>query len=128
MSDIHGFSIAFETVLADLDQQGPFDEVIVAGDSCEGGPAPAEVIDMLRERDFTVLQGNTEFDLVEAARSFPNNTDHYAINQIGPEGVEYLASLAFSRRITPPGGESPAHDLLAFHANPHDLWGVLYPD
>jgi predicted phosphodiesterase len=128
MSDIHGFSLAFETVLADLDQQGPFDEVIVAGDICEVGPAPAEVLDLLRERDFTVLQGNTDADLVEAARAFSDNSDHFAINQIGPEGVEYLASLAFSRRITPPGGESPTHDLLVFHANPYDLNEPLFPD
>ncbi|MEA2594744.1 MAG: hypothetical protein QOF01_1213, partial [Thermomicrobiales bacterium] len=42
MSDIHGFSLALETVLADIDLQGPFDEVVVAGDLCEVGPAPAE--------------------------------------------------------------------------------------
>ncbi len=41
MSDIHGFNLALETVLADLDAQGPFDEVIVAGDLCEVGPGPA---------------------------------------------------------------------------------------
>jgi hypothetical protein len=44
MSDIHGFNFALETVLADLDQQGPFDEVVVAGDLCEVGPAPADVL------------------------------------------------------------------------------------
>jgi predicted phosphodiesterase len=128
MSDIHGFSIAFETVLADLEQQGPFDEVIVAGDLCEVGPAPAEVLDMLRERDFTVLQGNTDADLVEDAQSRPHGAAQYAIEQIGPEGIDYLASLAFSRRITPPVGESPSHDLLSFHANPYDLTGQLHPD
>jgi Calcineurin-like phosphoesterase superfamily domain len=128
MSDIHGFSIAFETVLADLEQQGPFDEVIVAGDLCEVGPGPAEVLENLRERDFTVLQGNTDADLVEAATSFPKGSDQFAIKQIGQEGVDYLASLGFSRRITPPGGESPTHDLLAFHANPHNLNDPLHPD
>jgi hypothetical protein len=128
MSDIHGFSIAFETVLADLEQQDPFDEVIVAGDLCEVGPAPAEVLDMLGEHDFTVLQGNTDADLVEAAKFSPNHSDHFTIKQIGQEGVDYLESLAFSRRITPPGGESPTHDLLAFHANPYDLIGQLHPD
>jgi hypothetical protein len=83
---------------------------------------------MLREHDFTVLQGNTDADLVDVAKSFPNNSDHFAIRQIGPEGIEYLETLAHSRRITPPGGESPMHDLLAFHANPHNLTDQLHPD
>jgi predicted phosphodiesterase len=126
MSDIHGFSLAFETVLIDLESQGPFDEVIVAGDLCEVGPAPDEVLDMLRERDFTVLQGNTDADLVEEASV--NGLNYHTLKKIGREGVEYLEGLGFSRRITPPGGESPTHDLLVFHANPHDLTGQLHPD
>jgi predicted phosphodiesterase len=128
MTDIHGFSLALATVLEDLEALGPFDEVIVGGDLCEVGPAPAEVLDMLRERDFTVLQGNTDADLVEEAETQPGATDHFTLKQIGDDGIEYLALLPFSRRITPPGGVSPDHDLLAFHANPHDLYEQLHPD
>lgn len=128
MTDIHGFSLALATVLEDLDKQNPFDEVIVGGDLCEVGPAPAEVLDMLRERDFTVLQGNTDADLVEEAELPQSGSDNFTLKQIGDDGIEYLALLAFSRRITPPGGVSPDHDLLAFHANPHDLTEQLHPD
>jgi len=128
MTDIHGFSLAFQTVLDDLAEQGPFDEVIVGGDHCEVGPAPAEVLDMLREHDFTVLQGNTDADLVEEAELSPNGSANFTLQQFGEDGVAYLASLGFSRRITPPGGVSPDHDLLAFHANPHDLTTQLHPD
>src|SRR4051794_17972043 len=127
MTDIHGFSVAFQTVLDDLEKQGPFDEVIVGGDLCEVGPAPAEALDLLRVRDFTVLQGNTDADLVEEARQNPNS-DNYYVRQIGEDGIAYLASLAFDRRITPPGGVSPDDDLLAFHANPHDLYERLDPE
>jgi predicted phosphodiesterase len=128
MTDIHGFSLALQTVLHDLDAHGPFDEVIVGGDLCEVGPAPAEVLDMLRERDFTVLQGNTDADLVEEAESTANGSANFTLRQIGEDGAAYLALLDFLRRITPPGGNSPEHDLLAFHANPHDLMGQLHPD
>jgi predicted phosphodiesterase len=128
MTDIHGFSLALATVLEDLDKLNPFDEVIVGGDLCEVGPAPAEVLDMLRERDFTVLQGNTDADLVEEAELHQSDSDNFTLKQIGDDGIEYLALLPFSRRITPPGGVSPDHDLLAFHANPHDLYERLDPE
>lgn len=122
MSDIHGFDLALETVLADLDAQGPFDEVIVAGDLCEEGPAPDEVLALLQERSLTVLTGNTDRDLVAVAREGGGRgREHFPIARIGPEGVAYLAELPFSRRITPPGGTSPDDDLLVVHANPHNL-------
>lgn len=129
LSDIHGFSLAFQTVLDDLDAQGPFDDVVVAGDLCEVGPAPAEVIDMLRDRSFTVLIGNTDVDIVEAAQANSGRGSvKYAIDQIGPDGVEYLAELPFSRRIEPPGGSSPSDDLLVVHANPRDLYARITPE
>ena len=129
MSDIHGFNLALETVLADLDGQSPFDDVVVAGDLCEVGPAPAAVIDLVRARDFVVLQGNTDLDIVVAAREGGGSEEEaYAIEQIGEAGLEYLAGLPFSRRITPPGGRSPDDDLLVVHANPHNLTDKLDPN
>ena len=128
MSDIHGFSLALETVLDDLATQGPIDETIVAGDLCEVGPAPAEVLAVLRERDVAVLMGNTDRDLVEAAVDGGGGRGiRFALDQISDDGVEYLAGLPFSRRVTPPGGRSPDDDLLAVHANPFDLDRQLHP-
>lgn len=122
LSDIHGFSIALERVLADLDAHGPFDEIVVAGDLCEVGPDPAGVLATLQARELTVLMGNTDDDIVSAAR-FRDGSESvdFAIEQIGSDGVTYLAGLPFSRRISPPGGESPASDLLIVHANPRNL-------
>jgi predicted phosphodiesterase len=129
MSDIHGFDLALRTVLDDLTRRGPFDEVVVAGDLALVGPAPRIALDVLVESGFTLLTGNSERDLVEAAQA-----DHqpaelaFALSAIGEEGVALLASLPFSRRITPPGGESPEDDLLVVHANPHDLETKLRPE
>ena len=133
MSDVHGFNLALETVLADLAAQGPLDEVVVAGDLCEVGPGPAEVLDLLRHGTFTVLQGNTDRDLVEIARGGglldrAHRWGNYVLERIGDEGVDYLTGLPFSRRITPPGGISPDDDLLAVHANPRDLDRKLDPE
>ncbi len=129
LSDIHGFSLALDAVLADLTRHGAIDEVIVAGDLCLVGPAPDEVLARLRDENFTMLVGNTDQYLVEAANgSVPNEEFTFALERIGADGIDYLAGLSFSRRITPPGGRSPENDLLVVHANPFDLEAKLHPD
>jgi predicted phosphodiesterase len=128
LSDIHGFDLALDVALADIDARGPFDEVIVAGDLCEIGPRPDRVLEEVRRRRFTVLTGNTDRDIVFGARSGVTSDEvAYAIQRIGDDGVEFLARLPFSRRITPSGGVSPDHDLLVFHANPWNLYDRLDP-
>ena len=128
ISDIHGFDLALETVLADIDRRGPFDEVVVAGDLCEIGPRPDRVLELLRERRYTLLIGKTDRDIVYGSRlESPTEEVAYAARLIGPAGIELLAKLPFSRRITPPGGASPEHDLLVFHANPWNLYDRLDP-
>jgi predicted phosphodiesterase len=129
LSDIHGFSLALDTVIADLETQGPFDEIVVAGDLCEVGPDPAGVLRRLRASPYAVLTGNTDADIVEAAISGEaRGSTTYAIEQIGPDGVDYLAELAFSRRISPPDAQSRAEDLLVVHANPHNLLDRITPE
>lgn len=129
LSDIHGFDLALDAVLADIATVTDIEEIVVAGDLCEGGPAPAAVLDWLRNGSFTVLTGNTDRDLVEAAGERRSDRGVvYALDQIGDEGVGYLAELVFSRRISPPGGRSTADDLLVFHANPHNLDDKLHPE
>ncbi len=122
LSDIHGFNLALETVIADIEATGPYDAVIVAGDLCEVGPGPREALDRLRGTGWILLKGNTDDDLVEAAADRDgSHTEHYAIRQLGPDNLAYLAGLPFSHRLTPPGGASPGDDLLVVHANPQNL-------
>jgi predicted phosphodiesterase len=129
MSDIHGFDLALETVLADIEARGPFAEVVVAGDLCLLGPAPGRSLDLLVAAGFTLLCGNADRELVDAAHGkWESAETGFALNQLGPRGVERLAALPFERRITPPGGVGPEHDLLVVHANPHDLESKLTPE
>jgi len=131
MSDIHGFSLALRAVLADLATRPPVDEVVVAGDLCRVGPAPGEVVAILRDWaspvPLTVLVGNTDRDVVDDAAE-PGAPPDLVVDQLGEDGVGYLASLPFERRVTPPGGTSPDDDLLVVHANPHDLDRKLRPE
>jgi predicted phosphodiesterase len=118
ISDIHGFSLALRTVLADIDEEPDIDLIVAAGDLCEGGPDPVGVLQRLQERGITAVRGNTDRDLVQGVRSSERAT--WVSRQLGDDGVAFLAALPFDRRVRPPGGNSPADDLLVVHANPFD--------
>lgn len=129
LSDIHGFNLALERVLDEIAVSGPFDEIVVAGDLCETGPAPKAVLDRLRSEPVTIIQGNTDLDIVNAARlGHDTESLDFTVSQIGPDGVDFLSSLPFSRRISPPGGSDPSHDLLVVHANPRNMIEKIDPN
>lgn len=125
MSDIHGFSLALDAVISDLDATGPYDAVIVAGDHCEVGPDPAGVVARLQDRpNWTILKGNTDDDLVRVSET---GSMAFAAAAIGAPGIAWLADLAFSHRVDAPGQHDRARSLLVVHANPHDLRNRLDP-
>lgn len=126
MSDIHGFSLALSAVLDDIAGHGPFDHLVVAGDLCEGGPAPDEVLRILGERPVTVVQGNTDRDLARAASVGAGMA--WTRRKIGDAGVRYLGGLPFGVRFRPAGRSEPANDLLVTHANPLDQDRHIPPD
>lgn len=128
ISDIHGFDLALQAVLADIDASGPFDAIIAAGDLCEIGPRPDEVLRILQERGIAAVAGNTDVDIVEAARNGNGNAElRYAIDCIGASGVAWLNALPFEIRIKPPDSIGRRDDLLIVHANPFDLVDPLDP-
>ena len=126
MSDVHGFAQAFEAVLEDVERQ-KVDQIIVAGDLCEGGPEPARVVELILERDAQCVYGNTDRDLV--AGDAASDLIAWTQDQIGPDGLEFLRSLPFSIRIPhPSGGGALSTDLLVVHANPTDVERHLSPN
>jgi len=127
LSDIHGFDLALERVLDDIDATGPYDEIVVAGDLCEVGPRPDRVIELIRERGYQAIQGNTDANLVDGRYGYGAEEVHYARELIGQDGIDWLGSLQDQVRIAPPGGTSPQDDLLIVHANPHDQLRALDP-
>lgn len=128
MSDIHGFDLALREVLADIDRNGPFDRIVAAGDLCEIGPRPDEVIRILQERGIEAVQGNTDVDLLKAASDTDaSNELRYGVKRLGKRGLAYLAALPFEIRITPPDSAGQEDDLLIVHANPRNLYDPLDP-
>jgi predicted phosphodiesterase len=122
MADVHGFDLALESVLEDIEARGGLDAVVVAGDLCLVGPAPGRSLQLLEATGFTLLRGNTDQYLVDAARgAWQSDEMDFALAQLGRAGVATLAALPFERRITPPGESDASRDLLIVHANPHNL-------
>ncbi|CAN5603296.1 metallophosphoesterase family protein [soil metagenome] len=128
LSDIHGYDLAFERVLADIDATGPYDEIVVAGDLCEVGPNPKRVLDIIRQRGLKAVKGNTDDDIAHLDyHGEGEDSVSYAQKQIGIAGIDFLRGLPELIRISPPGGNAPDYDLLIVHANPHDLTTALEP-
>ena len=127
ISDIHGNQLALEAVLRDLASQPATDQTIIAGDLCLNGPCPREALTTVQGLHCPVLQGNVDVEVVTAA---PNkgekkrSTAAWTREQIGPPGIDYLATLQTSYRIPNPEGS----DLLVVHANPLNLEDAIFPN
>src|SRR5260221_4456480 len=74
LADIHANLLALEAVIADLEIVQP-DQVIVAGDFQNRGPAPKEVYERLRKFDWPLLRGNHEDYVIEQSQS-PSGEAH----------------------------------------------------
>jgi predicted phosphodiesterase len=138
LSDLHGNLEALNAVIADMATQGPFDEIVVAGDLVWSGPRPVEVVDRVRGLGAAVIQGNTDAFFMRTPEETPSGKQEerfaahltWMLKQLGPERARWLACLPFSRRISSPcpvGDAASEHDLLVVHANPSDLNRPIMP-
>lgn len=140
VSDIHGNLPAFQRVLAELDERGPFEYVIGGGDYAFGGLYPAECLELVREREFDCVRGNTDEWIVELAtggrvpaQAFePSDrhtgivaeVDRWAVERLDTEMVEFLAGLPLDWRLVGPSGQR----LGFVHATPWSTHPVVMPD
>src|SRR5689334_2697180 len=98
ISDIHGNQIALEVVLQDLDKQPDISQIIIAGDLCLNGPRPREVLSIIQKLNCPVIQGNVDADVARQntqKRVKKQDTVSWTREQIGEDGIAYLASLPF---------------------------------
>jgi putative phosphoesterase len=127
ISDIHGNQIALDAVLKDLAQQPAADQLVIAGDLCLNGPCPRQVLETVQGLNCPVLQGNVDVEVVSQALEKgekKRNTVAWTREQIGQDGIDYLASLPRSHRIVNPDGS----DLLIVHANPLNVEDAIFPN
>ncbi|GHO66131.1 metallophosphatase family protein [Ktedonobacter sp. SOSP1-52] len=127
ISDIHGNQVALEAVLQDLDSQPPVGQIIIAGDLCLNGPRPKEVLDIVQGLHCPVIQGNVDKEVVDdngVSGPKKRNIIAWTREQIGREGIDYLAQLPFSYRVHNPDGS----DILVVHANPQNVEQAIFPN
>ena len=122
LADIHGNATALKAVLRALEGQ-TCDTIVVAGDLVLNGPRPAETLAAIRALHMPMIYGNADQFIYDLQVSDPGV--QWVREQLDAESIAYLANLPFEHRITPPGGVSPADDLLIVHATPTDVNAVL---
>jgi predicted phosphodiesterase len=110
LADIHANLLALEAVISDLEIVQP-DQVIVAGDFQNRGPAPKEVYERLRKLDWPLLRGNHEDYVIEQSESPPEQAhavDLYAWQPARwtaekiPETIPFLRTLPISIQLSGP--------------------------
>ena len=125
IADIHGNQIALEAVLQDLEHQPAITQTIIAGDLCLNGPRPREVLSIIRQLNCPVIQGNVDADVARQdapKRIKKQDIASWTREQIGEDGVAYLASLPFYHLLVNTQGT----DLLVVHANPLNQDEAIY--
>ena len=126
ISDIHGNQMALEAVLQDLKQQPQVDQIVIAGDLCLNGPRPRETLHIIRTLNCPVIQGNVDVEVVTGgpdAGSKKRDIIAWTREQIGSEGIGYLAQLPLTHLVTDPYG----NDLMVVHANPLNQEDAIFP-
>jgi predicted phosphodiesterase len=122
LADIHSNFDALEAVLTDLAGQ-QYDLMVIAGDLVTNGPQPAEVLACVRDLRVSVIYGNMDVEVIQAAPS--QSIGWWTQQQLTKGDLAYLKQLPLSYRVTPPGGKSPQDDLLVVHASPRSANDLL---
>ncbi|GAB1258940.1 hypothetical protein NBRC116494_34420 [Aurantivibrio plasticivorans] len=115
LADIHANLPALEAALDEIDREG-IEQLLVLGDVVGYGPHPGECIQLLRDRQCLVIQGNHDFAAAtgDTSRGF-SRLASWAIDwtrkHISEADIDWLAHL------------SPVHrqdDWIAVHGSPID--------
>lgn len=118
ISDIHGNSVALETVLNDLRAEH-IDRVVCLGDTVADGPQPREVLGRLKAEGCEVVKGNMDDWFLdppqrsESPRRFAE-IQYWGVSQLPPDDFAYLHD--FLPTVVVPLDN--AADLLCYHGSP----------
>lgn len=128
ISDIHGNQIALEAVLADIKRVG-VDQIICLGDIANVGPHPSQCIDIVRDLNCPVVQGNHELYLLGRFENGDWRTSpiwagmRWSRQQLRPDQMAYIDSLPYQYEM---GGNGRTHATF-LHASPLSQYRGFMP-
>jgi predicted phosphodiesterase len=127
-SDVHGNGVAFRAMLADLDRQD-VERVVCLGDHAQGGPQPAECLDLLPELGAPAVYGNSDHFLLTLDPGEEEVTPEQIENAKWSRSQLSDEQLAFHRDFQPTVelDLGDGRTLLAFHGTPRSRDEIVDP-
>jgi protein phosphatase len=123
ISDTHANLTALLAVLSDIERKG-IQQIVMLGDVAGKGPRPAEVLDLLRQRQTPCLFGNWDELLVrplvqDSPAEMPSMTHalEWQRAALGRERLEWLVGLPFALDVPRKAGL-----VRLLHASSHGVW------
>lgn len=111
ISDIHGYLLPLQAVLADIKQK-KVDQMVCLGDVCVLGPQPTEVLTVLKRLNCPSVMGNHDFDLLHP--------------ELAPHAFPWIAKVtAFSHRSK--FRLTPRPRSFVFTVHPNQTESCSYP-
>ncbi len=133
ISDPHGDLVALKKVISDLERTGFVDEVLVGGDLAQGGAQPTQVVDVIRNRGWHSVRGNSDDFLIRVADGqldepgVPEDVaarGAWSVGKLGAKRIAYLRSLPTTLEV----GTFPFGRVVMVHATPWSTEEVVLPD
>lgn len=130
ISDIHGNTVALDTVLAEIEREDP-DQIVCLGDIAQAGPEPVAALERIQRLDCHVINGNTDEWLL--TMEIPEESDsqdkpqevfdigEWTADQLTPQHEQFIESFEDTVEIELPNGSR----LLCYHGTPHSPWEEL---
>ena len=133
LADIHGNGDALRAVLADIDERGGVDQLLVLGDIVPLGPDPGEVVELLMARGAIGVYGNTDRFLLDTNwHTFQPHGEEdeadralslWALERLGERAEAWMRALPFQEEL-----EIGGQRLLMVHGSPRDERDVIKAD
>jgi predicted phosphodiesterase len=130
IADIHGNIVALDAVLAAIEIERP-DRVVCLGDVAAKGPAPAQVIDRLIDRDWIFIMGNTDEWMPRPFDETPATERDRLLIAAALWGFDQLdeRQRAFIAAFRPNAAvELGAGQLLCYHGSPDSNVTSILPE
>jgi predicted phosphodiesterase len=130
---MHGNAVAFRAALADVERVEP-DLIVSLGDVAQGGPQPAECVQLLRELACPCVYGNSDefvvsLDLGAEAATLDEErieqlleVGRWSQERLGEQGRDFLRGFEPTVEIDLEG-----HRLVCCHATPTSNEAVVLP-